>query len=148
MSTPLQQQLEAALSDLRAQRTRIQEASEQLAKTTGTAISKDRSVEAVVDSNGKLASLKLNGTGYRKLAPTELAARIVDTVQAAQDAAARQAAGALTGLMPFALNFGLGPTTPGADGTWDIDAMFEAAARAVQEPLFDTAADRRNGTGS
>jgi hypothetical protein len=148
MSTPLQQQLEAALSDLRVQRTRIQAAREQLAKTTGKAISKDRSVEAVVDNHGKLASLKLNGTGHRKLAPTELAARIVDTVRAAQDAAARQAAGGLTGLMPSALHFGVGPTTPAADGTWDIDAMFEAAARAVQEPLFDTVADRRNGAGS
>jgi hypothetical protein len=148
MSTPLQQQLEAALSDLRVQRTRIQAAGEQLAKTTGKAISKDRSVEAVVDNHGRLASLKLNGTGYRKLASTELAARIVDTVRAAQDAAARQAAGALTGLMPSALNFGVGPTTPPADGTWDIDAMFEAAARAVQAPLFDTVADRHNGAGS
>ncbi len=147
MSTPLQQQLEAALSDLRVRRTRMQEATEQLAKTTGTAISKDRSVEAVVDNHGKLASLKLNGAGYRKLAPAEFAARIVDTVRAAQDAAARQAAGALTGMMPSAVNFGAGPTTPGADGAWDLDAVFEAAARAVQ-PLFGPAADKRNGAGS
>jgi DNA-binding protein YbaB len=145
MSTPFQQQMETALADLRAKRTRIQAASEQLAKTTGTATSKDRSVEAVVDNQGKLTSLKLKGTGYRKLAPAELSARIVETVRAAQDAAARQASESLAGLMPTGLGFGLGPAAPAADGTWDIDAMFDAAARAVQEPLF---ADNRTGGAS
>jgi len=145
MSTPLQQQMETALTDLRAQQTRIQAASEQLAKTAGTAQSKDRSVEAVVDNQGKLTSLKLNGTGYRKLAPAELAARIVETVRAAQDAACRQAFASLAGLMPAGFDAPFGPAAPAADGSWDIDAMFAAAARAVQEPLFT---DNANGGAS
>jgi len=145
MSTPLRQQLDAALANLRVQQTRIQAASEQLAKATATATSKDRAIEATVDSQGRLTALKLNGTGYRKLAPAELTARIVDTVRSAQDAAARQAADALTGLLPTDLGGGLGPGGS-SDGGWDIDAMFEAAARAVQEPLFaDDTADRRKG---
>ncbi len=143
MSTPLHEQMETALADLRAQQARIQGASEQLAKTTGKATSKDRSVEAVVDNKGTLTSLKLKGTGYRKLAPAELAAKIVETVRAAQDAAAAQASEWLAGLMPTGLGFGLGPTAPAADGTWDIDAMFGAAARAVAEPLFT--GDRTGG---
>jgi DNA-binding protein YbaB len=145
MPTPLQEQMEAALAELRAQRTRMQAASEQLAKTVGKATSKDRSVEAVVDNKGKLTSLRLKGTGYRKLAPAELADRIVETVRAAQDAAARQASESLAGLMPTGLGLGLGPAAPATDGTWDIDAMFDAAARMVQEPIFT---DNRTGGAS
>ncbi len=144
MSIPLHQQLEAALADLRAHQSRIQAASERLAKTTGTARSKDRSVEVVVDSQGRLTSLKLNGAAYRKLAPAEFAARIVETIRAAQDAAAGQAAESMSGLMPTGLRFGPGPG-PATDGTWDIDAMFAAAARAVREPLF---APNRTGAAS
>jgi hypothetical protein len=136
MSATFQEQMEAALASLRVQQTRIQAASEQLAKTTGKAKSKDRSVEAVVDNQGMLTSLKLTGTGYRKLAPAELAARIVETVRAAQDAARQQASASLAGLMPTGFGAAFGPAAPAADGSWDIDAMFDAAARAVQEPLF------------
>jgi len=145
MSTPLRQQLDEALAKLQVQRTRIQAASDQLAKATAAATSKDRAIEATVDNQGRLSALKLNGTGYRKLAPAELAARIVETVRSAQDAAARQAADALAGLLPDGL--GLGPSVR-SDGGWDIDAMFEAAARAVQDPLFaDDAPDRRKDAG-
>lgn len=144
MSQPFQEQMEAALADLRGQQTRIQSASRQLAQVTGKATSKDRAVEAVVDSQGKLTSLKLNGTGYRKLAPAELAARIVETVRTAQDAASREAFESLAGLMPTGFGGALGAAAP-ADGSWDIEAMFDAAARAVQEPLFT---DGRNGNAS
>ncbi|HVQ90339.1 MAG TPA: YbaB/EbfC family nucleoid-associated protein [Mycobacteriales bacterium] len=136
MSQTFQEQMEAALADLRGQQTRIQEASRQLAQITGKARSKDRAVEAVVDSQGKLTSLKLTGTAYRKLAPAELAARIVETVRTAQDAASQRAFESLGGLMPTGLGSALGAAAPAADGSWDIDAMFDAAARAVQEPLF------------
>jgi DNA-binding protein YbaB len=147
MSTPLSQQLETALADLRVQQTRIKAASEQLSKATGTATSKDRAIEATVDSRGKLTALSLKGTGYRKLAPAELAARIVETVRSAQDAVSSQAAEMLTGLMPAGLGLDMGPTGL-ADGSWDIDSMFEAAARAVQEPLLgDGATDRGTGAG-
>ena len=147
MSTPLRQQLDEALAKLQVQRTRIQAASDQLAKATAAATSKDRAIEATVDNQGRLSALKLNGTGYRKLAPAELAARIVETVRSAQDAAARQAADALAGLLPTGLGLGVGPSVR-SDGGWDIDAMFEAAARAVQDPLFaDDAPDRRKDAG-
>ena len=136
MSQTFQEQMEAALADLRGQQARIEAASKQRAQITGTARSKDRAIEVVVDSQGKLTALKLNGTGYRKLAPAELAARIVETVQTAQDAAAKQAFESLAGLMPTGFGGAFGAAAPAADGSWDIDAMFDAAASAVREPLF------------
>jgi hypothetical protein len=147
MSTPLRQKLDAALADLRVQQTRIREATEQLAKATSTVTSKDRAIEATVDSQGKLTAIKLKGTGYRKLAPAEFAARVVDTVRSAQDIAARQAADVLTDLMPADLGQGIPRTVP-ADGGWDIDAMFEAAARAVRKPIFPDEAKPRKGADS
>jgi hypothetical protein len=147
MSTPLQQQLESALADLRVQQTHLRAVSEQLARMTATATSKDRAIEAIVDSQGKLTALNLRGTGYRKLAPADFAARIVDAVRSAQDTAGRQAADALTGLMPTGLGLGMGPSVS-SDGSWDVDALFEAAARAAQEPLFGgEATDRPKGAG-
>ncbi len=146
MSTPSHQKIEAALADLRVQQTRIREASEQLAKTTGTATSKDRAISATVDSQGKLTAVRLQGTGYRRLAPAEFAAALVDTIRSAQDVAARQATEALTGLLPTGLGLGIGSSVPSERGR-HLDAMFEAAARAVREPLFaDDAADARKGT--
>jgi hypothetical protein len=147
MSTPLREQLDAALTDLRMQHTRIRTATEELSKATANATSKDRAIEATVDSQGKLTGLKLKGTGYRKLAPAELAARIVDTVRSAQDSAARRAMDALSGLLPAGLGLGLGPgLTP--DRIPDIDGIFEAAARMAQEPLFaDKATDPRKDAG-
>jgi hypothetical protein len=137
MSTPLRQEIEKALADLQVQQDHIRTASQRLAKVTGSATSKDRTIEATVDSQGRLEAIKLKGTGYRKLAPAEFAARIVDTVRSAQEHAGRQAGDALTGVLPTGLDMGGGGGTgvPFGDGL-DLDGIFEAAARAVQEPLF------------
>ena len=73
MSTPLRQQLNTILADMRTQQARIQAASERLGNATASATSKDRAIEAVVDNRGRVTALKLKGTGYRKLPPAELA---------------------------------------------------------------------------
>ncbi len=137
MSTPLRHQLNTILADMRAQQERIQAASEHLRNATASATSKDRSIEVVVDSRGRITSLKLQGTGYRRSAPAEFADRIVDTIRSAQDAVAREATDGLAGLLPtgLGLDFGEG-TFP--DATPDLAAMFDEATRAMQERLFDT----------
>ena len=90
MSTPLRQQLNTILADMRTQQARIQAASERLGNATASATSKDRAIEAVVDNRGRVTALKLKGTGYRRLPPAELADRIADTIRSAQEAVARQ----------------------------------------------------------
>jgi hypothetical protein len=125
MSNPPGFDLEHAIADLRAEQARIQAATDHMTTLTGSATSKDRMVTATVDSRGRLTDLKLAGTRYRQLAPNELTTRIVDTVRAAQEDAARAAAGALGDLLPD----GLGMP---ADGEFDIEAMFEAAVTAAR----------------
>ena len=147
MSTPLREQLDAALADLRAQQARIQAASEELNNATASTTSKDRSIEVVVDSRGRVAALKLKGTGYRKLAPAELADRIIDTIRSAQDAAARRATDTLAGLLPTGLGSGFGDGVS-PDGTFDLKAVFDAAARTIREPIVGTdLADRASADG-
>lgn len=120
--------LNDAIAELRAEQTRIQAAAEHMSSITGSAVSKDRAVTATVDSRGRLVDLKLAGARYRRLAPAELAAVIVTTVQAAQDDASRGAVTALSGLMPGGLGLPL-------DGDVDLEAMFDAAvAAATQMP--------------
>lgn len=124
MSDSSEFDLEHALADLRTEQARIKAATDRMAKLTGSASSKDRVITATVDSQGRLVDLKLKGTNYRRLAPAELTARIVETVRAAQDDAARASAEALAGLLPDGLGLP-------ADGEFDLAAMFDAAVSSA-----------------
>jgi hypothetical protein len=134
MSDSSEFDLDHALADLRAEQARIMTATDQMTKLTGSATSKDRKITATVDSQGRLVDLKLTGTGYRRLAPAELTARIVETVRAAQDDAARASANALAGLLPDGLGLP-------ADGEFDLAAMFDAAVSAAAAETIQEGAD-------
>ncbi|GLY74843.1 YbaB/EbfC family nucleoid-associated protein [Actinoallomurus iriomotensis] len=131
MSNPPEYDMGQAIAELRAEQARIQAAGEHMASVTGSASSADRMVSATVDSQGRLVELKLAGTRYRRLAPAELCTRIVATVRAAQENAAREAATALSGLLPPGLGLPV-------DGDFDLDAMFDAAVSAAMASAPDT----------
>jgi hypothetical protein len=130
MSKPPEYDLGHAIADLRAEQARIQAAGDRMASLTGSAASKDRMVSATVDSQGRLVDLTLTGTRYRQLAPPELCTRIVETVRAAQENAARTSASALSELLPAGLEMPLG-------GDFDIEAMFDAAVSAATASMAD-----------
>jgi YbaB/EbfC DNA-binding family len=129
---------EAAIADLRAQRDKLTAATRTMAAAEHTAASPDRAIEATVDAQGRLTGLAIRGTGYRNLAPTELADRIRSTVRAAQDAVAGAALAAVADLVPVGLR-------PVLAGTLDLDAMFAAAVEAGDEPLFGAQGGDRRG---
>ena len=129
MSSALHDQMEAAVANLRAQQDRIREAGRRMSAASHAATSPDRSVEVTVDAQGRLTGLSLKGKAYRTLAPTEFADRIARTVQAAQDAAAARSAAALAEYVPARLRQVL-------EGTFDLDAMFDAAIEAGEGPIF------------
>lgn len=133
--------LAAALEELREHQARIREASDQMMKVTGSSKSADRIVTATVDARGRLVDLKLSGTRYRKMAPAELCARIVEAVQAAQDQAAEEASRMLNGLLPAGLGM------PAVGEELDLDAIFEAAVSAAAGPMFtgDTTSPAEKG---
>ncbi|MBY8851715.1 YbaB/EbfC family nucleoid-associated protein [Saccharothrix longispora] len=123
MSGPLHDEMSTALTDLRAQQDRITETLAQLGSVEATSTSEDRLLQATVDGQGRLTGLKFTGRRWRDLAPKELAAKLVEVVNRAQDQAAQQTASLMSGLMP-----------PGLDaerlrdlGGTDLDALFESA---------------------
>jgi DNA-binding protein YbaB len=130
--------MQNAIAELRAEQAKIQEAGERMNRLTGSASSADRMITATVDSQGRLVDLKLAGGRYRKLAPAELTGRIVETVRAAQENAARQASDAFAGLLPPGLGMPVG-------GEFDLDAMFDAAVSAAL--ATEQTMDGANGNG-
>jgi DNA-binding protein YbaB len=115
---------QAAIADLRAEHTRIQEVTDRMKSVTGSASSKDRMVTATVDGQGRLVDLTLAGNRYRQLAPGELASRIVATIRSAQDDAVRTTTGLLNEVLPPGLGLPVG-------GDLDLDAMFDAAVASI-----------------
>jgi DNA-binding protein YbaB len=130
--------MQNAIAELRAEQAKIQEAGERMNRLTGSASSADRMITATVDSQGRLVDLKLAGGRYRKLAPAELTGRIVETVRAAQENAARQASDAFAGLLPPGLGMPVG-------GEFDLDAMFDAAVSAALATEQTTGGANGNG---
>jgi DNA-binding protein YbaB len=129
MSAPMQDQMEAALAELRAQQEKISEFSAAMAARTTEVTSKNRMISAKVDSQGKLVELSFKGNRYRQIAPAELGTLVVETVAKAQDIATKETMEAAAALMPEGMGL------PGAAGR-DVDGMFEAAMRLAEEPLF------------
>jgi hypothetical protein len=138
MSNPPEYDMGQAIAELRAEQARIRAAGERMTSVTGSATSNDRMVSATVDSRGRLTGLKLTGTRYRQLAPAELCTRIVSTVRAAQEDAAREAAGTLAGLLPPGLGLPVG-------GDFDLDAMFDAAVSAAMASAADAGGTSQEG---
>jgi DNA-binding protein YbaB len=127
MPEPREYDMQNAIAELRAEQARIRDAGKQMMSVTGTSTSRDKMVTATVDSRGRLVDLKLKGTRYRQLAPAELTARVVETVRAAQEDAARESASRLAGLLPAGLGLPV-------DGEFDLDAMFDSAVAVATAP--------------
>jgi DNA-binding protein YbaB len=81
-------------------RQRIVKAQEQLDSTVGTAKSKSRVVSAKVDARGELTELKLHTQAWRSMAPAELCAVILTTINEARGAAQQQLWKSLGDLVP------------------------------------------------
>ncbi|MGW5648788.1 YbaB/EbfC family nucleoid-associated protein [Saccharopolyspora sp. NPDC003752] len=129
MSSPLFNEMETALQELRAQQDRIREATEQAEKETTTATSKDRMISATVDHRQRLVGLKFTGTRYRNMAPAELASRITEVVLQAQEEATGKSMAVFTQFMPSGFGGGL---TDVLNGEIDLDRMFDDAVREAE----------------
>lgn len=116
MTVPLHNDLEAALVRLRDQQSELTKATKAIADAETSTSSRDRLIEVTVDGQGRLTGLKITGRRFRELSAAELAAKIVETVRAAQD---EQTAKTVTALARFA--------PPGVD----LAAMLDGSASAA-----------------
>ncbi len=141
MSSPLFNQMENALADLREQQERIREAQERAEEETTTVSSKDRSISATVDHRQRLTGLRFSGTRYRTMAPAELANRIVELVRQAQDEASQKSIATYSAMAPAGFGAAL---TEMVNGEFDLDKMFDEAVREADS--MSGAADEGEGT--
>ena len=130
MTNPLRYDATSALAELRAQQAKIKAAGSALAIAETTATSKDKTIEATVNAQGRLLGLKFRGERYRDLAPAELANKVVEVVRQAQSDAATAAMAAFAGLLPG------GMPDLNTEGGFDFDAMFDDAVEKAQQPMF------------
>lgn len=144
MTSPLHDRIEAAMAELEQQRVKIRDLEKSAASTTATVQSKNRMVTATVDRSGKLTELRFEGKRYRTIAPAELSAVVLETVQQAQEEVARQAIELVSSVLPNGFNpFGSGGAFPdiSKDGTAtpppiDLDAMIASAMELLNVPLL------------
>jgi len=122
MFSPLHNDVTGALEELRAQQDKIAAAVGKLDEVTATASSKDRTVTATVDGQGRLTDLDFQGRRWREMAPKELGAKIVEVVAEAQ----REAAGATNAVMAGIAPTGVDLDALRANGP-DIESMITAA---------------------
>lgn len=155
MTTPLHERMEAALAGFSAQQEKLRALEKRVGDTSATAHGKNRMMSATVDHSGRLTALVFEGTRFRSMAPKELAAAIVETIQQAQRDAQAQGFAAAREFMPDTFDL-LGLSAPvveeGRDRPrrrgkqnepppapqLDFEKVFEAAARMFEQPLLQT----------
>ncbi|WP_051385674.1 YbaB/EbfC family nucleoid-associated protein [Actinokineospora inagensis] len=128
MSTPLHNEMAAALASLREEHEKITAAVERVRSATTTVTADDRMFEVTVDGRGKLLDLKFSGRRWRELAPAELSGKLIETITKAQELAAAGTQGTFTELMPKGL-------APNGFELSSVDAL-----RAEVETMLNSAA--------
>lgn len=100
MFSSLHNEMTEALTSLRAEQEKIAAALGKLGEVTASATTKDRTIKATVDGQGRLVELDFKGQKWRDLAPKELGAKIVEVVTEAQQQASGATVELMAGLTP------------------------------------------------
>ncbi|MFC9915045.1 YbaB/EbfC family nucleoid-associated protein [Streptomyces sp. NPDC127197] len=112
----LQRQLAEAMEQLKETEAAVARAEEELADSSCTVQSADRSVEVTVDAQGSLVAMRFLGGLYRGMSAAELAASVLEAVERARMIMARQVMSVLDPLTRAALP--AIPEMPGLTVDW------------------------------
>lgn len=83
MVASLHDQLDEAVRELRAFQARMLETREEMRRTSVAVRSKDRSLTVTLGARGEVRGIAFHGGSYRAMAPAELSAVLVETLNAA-----------------------------------------------------------------
>jgi DNA-binding protein YbaB len=117
-----------AADELDRRQQRLHEIRGELAKTSTKVSSADRSVTVELNATGELASIKFNSQRYRRMAPAELSAVLVETITRARAESRERFLGAYKDLLPAGLSVG-----EARNGKPDLDRLFDDARREAGE---------------
>jgi DNA-binding protein YbaB len=122
--------LAEATAELRRQQERLQEVRSRLEEGKTKVTSKDGMITVTLDSRGSVASIAFNTAKFRRMAPAELGAALVQVIQQAQTQAQEQVMSAYRSLMPRGL--GLDDLMSGKS---DFSKMFDDAVHRAESML-------------
>jgi DNA-binding protein YbaB len=90
MVASLHDQLDEAMRELHAFQGRMLETREEMRKTSVSVRSKDRTLTVTLGARGEVREIAFHGEGYRAMAPAELSAVLVDTLNEARSELTRK----------------------------------------------------------
>jgi len=96
--------LETMFEEYQRQRVTLTELHQKIQAISATASSPRREVEVTVNHGGGITDITFTGTAYRRLAPKDLSALILRTIDDAKQQAAAESAELLAPMMPAGLN--------------------------------------------
>ena len=119
-------QIEQAMLQFAQQRDKLLETRQELGKTTVDETTKDHLLTVTVAVSGEIKKIKFDRTDYVRMAPDELSALLVETINKARQKAAAKAAEAMNPLRDFSTQL-----RDSLAGSSDLDEMFGALADAA-----------------
>jgi DNA-binding protein YbaB len=122
--------LDEATAELRRQQERLQAIRSRQEEVKTKVMSKDGMITVTLDSQGSVASIAFNTAKFRRMAPAELGAALVQVIQHAQTQAREQVMSAYRGMMPSGL--GLDELM---SGKGDFRKMFDDAVGRAENML-------------
>jgi DNA-binding protein YbaB len=90
MSSSMREQLDEAMDEVRAQQRRLQEARRKAAAATVSLRSQDRLLTVTVAGQGEVRDIAFHSTDYAAMAPAQLSAVLVETINTARAQLAEQ----------------------------------------------------------
>jgi DNA-binding protein YbaB len=130
MTATGQDMVEAAMRELRSSRERLMALRSTMSEASTTVSSKDKAISVTVDGRGAVTGIAFHSAKFRRMAPAELGAALVDTIGAARQSALERVAETFQPMFPSPLR-----AKDVLSGKLDLDAMFADAIRAARRPM-------------
>jgi DNA-binding protein YbaB len=120
--------LEEATAELRREQERLQAVSSRLREVKSKVTSKDGMITVILDGRGDVSSIAFNTAKFRRMAPAELGAALVEVIGRARAQAREQVANAYRSFIPAGLNM-----EDILTGKADFSRMFDDAVRKAND---------------
>ena len=131
MSVLPHESFEEAVNELRRSQERMRSLREEMQGKATKATSKDGMVTVMLDGKNEVTSITFNTAKFRRLAPAELGAVLVETISRARAEGRARIVDSYRSMFPDGL---------------DIDAIM--AGKFSVDKIFDDAMSRANGSGA
>lgn len=117
-----------AMDELRQRSSTFQQTMTELQEINEKATTKNKQIEASVDSAGRLTGLTLRGDRWREMSPNELCTKITEVITRAQDKAIAKMNEKMTAFLPGELNIDeMRKSAP------DVDSIVEDAISSAEK---------------